>query len=117
MLDRTSKDIEAEFDVVNIIRSKRMHGFGLHFLHTAEMRNLLSRLAFSRPLRGEDEDVKRPKDPTDMDAIEDKWYFIDNLQPRDKFKIAFFKRYGGLINKYLNKKKKKGPRRLKFDKN
>jgi hypothetical protein len=50
MLDRTTKDLNAEFDVVNSIRSKRMHGFGLHFLHTAAMRNLLSLLAFSRPL-------------------------------------------------------------------
>ena len=56
-----------------------MHGFGLHFLHTHETRNLLSRLAFSRPLRGEDETFKRLKDPTDMNEIEDKWYFIDNL--------------------------------------
>ena len=79
-----------------------MHGYGLHFLMGPSDRGNAGTLAFSRPLKEENNDaeyeaVKRFNDVT---AIKDKWYYIENLQQKDKFLIAFFKRYGELIYKF-----------------
>jgi hypothetical protein len=41
------------------------------------------------------------KDTNDIRAIKDKWYYVENLQQKDKFLISFFRRYGDLIYKVL----------------
>jgi hypothetical protein len=82
-----------------------MHGYGLHFLLSPSMRENAGSLAFSRPLRKFNNDIDEERDHlkqcNNMAAIKDKWYYIENLQQRDKFLISFFRRYGELIHKVL----------------
>ena len=69
------------------------------------MRENAGSLAFSRPLRKFNNDIDEERDHlkqcNNMAAIKDKWYYIENLQQRDKFLISFFRRYGELIHKVL----------------
>lgn len=85
-----------------------MHGFGLHFVLSQHDRANAARLAFSRPLI---EPAEHIADPTDMNSIMDKWYHIEGLTQRDKFMIAFFKRYGKTIYTYIDKPKEEAIRK------
>jgi hypothetical protein len=51
VLDLGMDNLTADMDIVQFIRRKRMHGFGLHFLLNKKFRSLSARLAFSRPLK------------------------------------------------------------------
>ena len=66
-----------------------MHGFGLHFMMDRRLRALSARLAFSRPLKA----TRQTNVLSDMTAVSDKWYYIENLHIRDRFLLALFKRY------------------------
>lgn len=85
-----------------------MHGFGLTYLLDTTLKNTAARLAFSKPLRGQQDLDLLVHDPTDINSLEDKWYYIENLQKRDRFLIALAKRFG----KHLLEKNKGGIRRL-----
>ena len=75
-----------------------MHGYGLHFLLKPSLRGNAATLAFSRPLRNDDEiEFKQLKMNNDINVIKDKWLYIENLEQKDKFMISFFKRYSLLI--------------------
>jgi hypothetical protein len=79
-----------------------MHGYGLHFLLGPSDRGNAGTLAFSRPLKeaNNDEEYEAVKNTNDINAIQDKWYYIENLQQKDKFLISLFKRYATLIFKF-----------------
>ena len=81
-----------------------MHGFGLHFLLKTSERANAARLAWSRPLKLE-EDLVSKHDPTNISSIRDVWYHIENLENKDMFLIAMFKRYGQIIYDALDKQK------------
>ncbi len=86
-----------------------MHGIGLHFKLDPSFRSNSARLAFSRPIRTSMHDLlcdehEQALNPTDMNAIPDKWYAIKNLENRDRFLLAFFKRYGRTIYETLDLK-------------
>jgi hypothetical protein len=101
-LEMGSKAFTQDLDVVRFVRRIRMHGFGLHFLLGPSDRANAATLAFSRPIlaNNHDDEYKAVKRDNDITVIKDKWYYIENLERKDKFLIAFFKRFSILIQKF-----------------
>jgi hypothetical protein len=68
------------------------------------MRHNAARLAYSRPLY-EEKAKKINGDPTDINSIQNKWNFIENVDARDMFLMSFFKRYGQIIYEHIDRPK------------
>jgi hypothetical protein len=97
----------ADLDIIQLLRRKRMHGFGLHFMLGRHDRANAARMAFSRPLLSNAERLENQVDPTNSNTIGDKWYHIEGLNQRDMFMIAFFKRYGKIVFNMIDKPREK----------
>jgi hypothetical protein len=78
-----SQNLVADMDLIRFVRRQRMHGFGIHFGLNKPLRALSARLAFSRPIREDPDEELFLKDTTNLNEIDDKWYFIENLQKSD----------------------------------
>ena len=82
-----------DFDLVNLIRSKRLHGLGLHMLMKKDERNLAAQLAYTKPIVGEYctkkvptymryyDDVSYGTKAPDLCSLppNDVWYHIENV--------------------------------------
>jgi len=86
-----------------------MHGFGIHFNLNEQLRGLSGRLAFSRPLRPEPQ--RDLVDPTNLQEIRDKWYFIENMQKSDHYLLALVKRHQEAFFKEMGKRAKPSVKR------
>lgn len=89
--------VTQQLDVVRQIRRIRMHGIGLHYILKTSERAGAARMSFSRPLREEEEKSGSEEENSDWNELNDKWAHIDLIDPREKFKIALFKRYSKAI--------------------
>ncbi len=91
--------VQNDMDIIRFLRRKRMQGLALNFLLKRNERYMSAHLAYSRPLRNENDPKSGSKAEGDTDIVDvgDKFDHLEGLDSRDYFMIAFFKRYGPLI--------------------
>ena len=105
VIDLGVENLTGDFDICRFVRKNRMHGFGLHFKLNQALRASAARLAFSRPLLNENDLSVIQADPTDINAILDKWFYVENLNAKDYFLVALIKRYSKVLYETLDKPK------------